>query len=268
MNLLNKLKSLENSNSTDKVIARYILKHRADVSRMSIDQLAKSTYCSRSSIVRFAQKLGFTGFKSLKIELVELDQILLLTDNSVDANFPFDKRDNTNEVMKKIADLSIGTIKKTLAQLEFRAVDKAANVMIKSRNIFIFARGDSQIRARSFQNRMVKLGIFIIIAEEYSDEIWVAKNIKKGDSAIFITYGSKSSTYGDIIKDLNTKNIDIIMITGNIESGLIKKNSILLTVVQDERDNDKISTFSSQIAFDFLLNTLFSKIYLLLNISK
>ena len=49
-------------NDTDMLIYKYILQHRAEVRHISIHELAKSCAVSSTTIVRFAQKLGFDGF--------------------------------------------------------------------------------------------------------------------------------------------------------------------------------------------------------------
>jgi DNA-binding MurR/RpiR family transcriptional regulator len=261
MDLYNQLKSSDNLNENEKVISNYLLNNLTKIPKMNIDKLAKETYSSKSSIVRFSKKLGYDGFKSLKIKLIELEQTILFSEDAVDVNFPFDINDSTEQIIKKIADLSINSIKRTLSQLNSKIIDEASVKIYQAQNIFIFSKGDSQIRARSFQSRMVKLGKFAILAEEYSDEFWVSENIGINDCAIFITYGLSDTLYEKIIEKLYKKGVTIILITGNNTSKVIDYCSAVLTISRDEEHYAKVSTFSSQISFDLILNILFSKIY-------
>ena len=54
---------------TDMAIVKYILKNRREVQHISIHKLAQVCAVSSTTIVRFAQKLGFDGFGELKTRL-------------------------------------------------------------------------------------------------------------------------------------------------------------------------------------------------------
>ena len=56
-------------NDTDMVIYKYIIQHRAEARHISIHELAKNCAVSSTTIVRFAQMLGFDGFGELKAVL-------------------------------------------------------------------------------------------------------------------------------------------------------------------------------------------------------
>ncbi|MDT6952052.1 MurR/RpiR family transcriptional regulator [Companilactobacillus alimentarius] len=51
------------------------------------------------------------------------------------------------------------------------------------------------------------------------------------------------------------------MITGNPNSKLIDYADQNITIVQNEFDVFKVSTFASQMTFEYLLNTLFAIVY-------
>lgn len=54
---------------SDKAISRYILENPQQAAEMNIQQLARASLSSKSSVMRFAQKLGFSGFSELKAYL-------------------------------------------------------------------------------------------------------------------------------------------------------------------------------------------------------
>lgn len=51
------------------------------------------------------------------------------------------------------------------------------------------------------------------------------------------------------------------MITGNTESDLINLAAKTIVVVQEEYDFVKVGTFASQVAFQYVLDTLYSILY-------
>ena len=248
--------------TTEKRIADYLQANFETAVYMTIEELAKATYTSHSAIIRLCKKLGFTGFKEFRLELGrEVHQLLAQFDQTIDVNFPFSEQDTSAMIAKKMAELSIQTIKKAQLQIEDQPLDVIAEKLTQAKRIFIFAKGDSQITARKFQNKMVKLNKFLILAEEYSDSSWNAANLTKGDCAVFISYSGRIHHYEKILSYLKHVGTPTLLLTGNEHSEMAKKASMCLVISQGELDFVKVATFSSQIAFDYVLNTLYSIMY-------
>ncbi|MDN6292052.1 MAG: MurR/RpiR family transcriptional regulator, partial [Tetragenococcus halophilus] len=56
-------------NEHDQYISQYIINHEEECKRLSITQLAEATMTSKSSILRFTQKLGLSGYSEFKYAL-------------------------------------------------------------------------------------------------------------------------------------------------------------------------------------------------------
>lgn len=248
--------------TTEKRIADYLQANFEAAVYMTIEELAKATYTSHSAIIRLCKKLGFTGFKEFRLELGrEVHQLLAQFDQTIDANFPFSEQDDGATIAKKMAELSIQAVKKGQLQIEDQPLDTIAEKLTQAKRIFVFAKGDSQITARKFQNKLVKLNKFLILAEEYSDSSWNAANLTKEDCAVFISYSGRIHHYEKIMSYLKHVGTPTLLLTGNEHSEMAKKASMCLVISQGELDFVKVATFSSQIAFDYVLNTLYSIMY-------
>lgn len=163
--------------------------------------------------------MGFSGFKEFRFELGwEVHQLIAQFNQTIDPNFPFSSEDSTQQIAKKMADLSIQSIKKAQLQIEHEDLDQIGKVLNKAQRIFLFAKGDSQITARKFQNKMVKLNKFLIMAEEYSDSSWNAANLISEDCAIFISYSGRIHHYERIMTYLKHVEAPTLLITGNQHS--------------------------------------------------
>ena len=248
--------------TTEKRIADYLQANFEAAVYMTIEELAKATYTSHSAIIRLCKKLGFTGFKEFRLELGrEVHQLLAQFDQTIDANFPFSEQNDGATIAKKMAELSIQAVKKAQLQIENQPLDTIAEKLTQAKRIFVFAKGDSQITARKFQNKLVKLNKFLILAEEYSDSSWNAANLTKEDCAVFISYSGRIHHYEKIMSYLKHVGTPTLLLTGNEHSEMAKKASMCLVISQGELDFVKVATFSSQIAFDYVLNTLYSIMY-------
>lgn len=61
---------------------------------------------------------------------------------------------------------------------------------------------------------------------------------------------------------LEKKQVPTILLTGNRQIKVRTKNKLTIVSTQDENENEsKIGTFASQIAFEYILDTLFSIMY-------
>ncbi|MDT2754611.1 MurR/RpiR family transcriptional regulator [Enterococcus pseudoavium] len=261
MLLIDKLHLQNDLTTTEKRIADYILANLTTIPAMNVADLAKDTYTSHSSVIRLAKKMGYEGFRDFRVAVSEIAHSELYRAKPVDANFPFQPHDSTAEIAKKIADLTINTVQRTYAQLEANVLDEAVTLLAQAQRIFLFAQGDSQIRARSFQNKLIKINKFLIVADEYADEDWNAASLTDQDCAIFISYRARVPQYERMLKHFLNENIPSVLLTGNENSNLIALATQAIVFTQDELDYLKVSTFSSQIAFEYILDTLFSLLY-------
>ncbi|AUI70777.1 MurR/RpiR family transcriptional regulator [Companilactobacillus alimentarius] len=256
-----KMTHITDLTDNEKRIVQYIKKNLEAVSTMSIQTLASKTYTSHSAIVRLAKKFNYSGFKAMRQAISNDVQQNITQLNDIDANFPFSPDDSAINIAKNISDLTINAIKRTLIQVNEEELISSAKMIIDSKRLVLFAIGDTQIRARSLQSKLVKINKFAIIAEEYSDESWSAINLDKNDLAIFLSYTGNNSNYLKLLKFLKKQDVPTLLITGNPNSKLIDYADQNITIVQNEFDVFKVSTFASQMTFEYLLNTLFAIVY-------
>lgn len=261
MTLLKRLEHKQGFTDTEKRIADFILIRLEDIPNMYIQELAENSFSSHSAIIRLCQKLGFSGYRDFKVALIHEIQSNKNAIAHVDPNFPFLPTDSPINIAKKMADLTIETIRKTLVKLDRNQLNKAVEIIMNANRIFLFGNGDSQIRARSFQNKFIKINKHLIIADEYVEATWNALSMDKMDCAIFISYAGNSVSHMKILKYLASVEIPSIMITGNTESIMSQLCDLIIEVPYDEYDFFKVGTFSSQISFEYILDTLFSIIY-------
>jgi len=256
-----KLKYAKNLTENEQRIAKYIQANLSTVSEMPIQKLAAATYTSHSAIVRFAKKLDYDGYRPMRHAITEAVQQQISQLNDVDANFPFQPTDSAIDIAKNMSDLTVNAVTRTLAQLDEDSLSQAATRILKAKRLFLFAIGDSQIRARSLQSKLVKINKYAIIADEYSDEAWTAANLNEDDLAIFLSYTGDGVSRLKIIKFLKSNHVPTLLLTGNPESKLIDFATQTIAITQDEYNVMKVSTFASQITFEYLLDTLFAIVY-------
>lgn len=258
MDIITTLEQQLNFNQTEKQIANQILLDPEKVLNQSIQALALQTYSSTSSIVRLCRKIGFKGFKDFKLQLASQWQLQSETQLLVDPDFPFSKTDSYHDIKHKLRALSVHSINQTADQVSDKTLDASVNLLIKSKHIAVFAYGDTALPAMNFQNKMMKIGHYILSSHISGEDHHLANSFDKNDCAILLSYSGESKNTYYIAKILKKRQVKLIVLTAYPNSHIGSLADILLPVAMNESKNVKLSTFSSQISMDYLLNALYS----------
>jgi DNA-binding MurR/RpiR family transcriptional regulator len=261
MNLIKKMTTSTKFSVAEREIIKYVLENGDNVLEMSINELAKETYTSNSAIIRLCKKLGVQGFRNFKIEYAQELEKYRNNKSYVDVNYPFHMLENPKEIANDIATLTISTIDVCLKEIDTRNLYQISKVIVDSEKILYYAMGDSKIRANSFENKLQKIGIYMIDTYAKSDSFPYAYYATDKDCALFVSYSSSNKEYIDYARILKTKGITVITITANPQSVLAKLSDYLIVFPDLEDPIDSIATFYSQIAIEYILNVLYSLIY-------
>lgn len=68
------IEKIKKLNETEYQIYNFLMAHVADVSKMTIRELAQMTHVSAATIVRFCRHLGFAGFSELKFHMMQASE--------------------------------------------------------------------------------------------------------------------------------------------------------------------------------------------------
>ena len=68
------IEKIKKLNETEFQIYNFLMDHVAEVSKMTIRELAQMTHVSAATIVRFCRHLGFVGFSELKFHMTHSNE--------------------------------------------------------------------------------------------------------------------------------------------------------------------------------------------------
>ena len=117
-----------------KLIAQYILKNYDKVAFMTACKLGEAVGVSESTVVRFANALGYSGYPKLQDALQEVIKNKLTTVQRVDMVKEFN---DDSAILKKIVKSDMDNIKDTLEEIDEKAFEEAANRILKAKRIYI-----------------------------------------------------------------------------------------------------------------------------------
>ncbi len=122
-------------------IAEYSLEHMQEIPFLSVPELAERTGASEATVVRFCQRIGYSGYADLKMALIDLAREEMKSSNTEQ-----DERSDTDigkDFLAAMAKLEQQNIQRTLDHIDRGSVSKAAASLFKADHIFSFGLGIS-----------------------------------------------------------------------------------------------------------------------------
>ena len=248
MDLFTKIKSITSFTESEEIFTQFILNHPYDVIQLSLQQLAKTSYVSISTIYRVMEKLDINGLNQLKLQISES-----LKNNKdlkeIDYNYPFKKTDTHHQIMTLMLSLYEQTLKNTFNLIDLDELLHIVQALKKANNIYIFPSIGNYFMAESFQQSMLEIGVKVDVIKEAYYQHWNVQLCKEGDIVMLISYAGRTPQIKNIVQELNQKNIPIILISSTIHTPIDQFAKYHLYFSSYEDSEEKIASFSSRISF-------------------
>lgn len=229
-----------------KIIADYIINNYDKAAFMTAASLGEVLNISESTIVRFANSLGYSGYRELQKELQELIKHKLTTVQRLTLNDYSNKENALSKVMEK----DIDNIKKTIQEIDIKSFNRAIDLILKSRHIYIIG-----LRSSAFLSGYLAFylnfifGNVKLVTEGPNDVFEQLIMADKEDVVIGITYPRYSRRTLEAIDFAKSKGCSIISITDSLLSPAAHRADVSLIA-----RSDMISFVDSLVAPMSLIN--------------
>jgi len=234
------------------------LRERGNISRYSMQEIADETFSSKSTLVRVAKALGFSGWKELMEAYQKEIRYLETHKTDIDVNLPF-KADNTvMEIAGNIAALKEESVRETMEMLQPETLDKAADILTKAKRVCLFGNSLNRYLGEGFQHKMLTIGRTVeIIGQE--EEGYLAETLGQGDCAVVISYSGNNARRSPvyILPELKAHKVSVIGVTSMGDNMLRDYADYVLEIASREKLYSKIGNFATEASTMFLLDMLF-----------
>lgn len=251
--------SMNYGSGSRRAIGEFVLKEKGKLHQYTIQEIADETYTSKAALVRFAQTLGFSGWKEfLKAFMEELKyQESHYTD--VDPNFPFTGESRNADVINQLCSLQVESLLDTADLLEHAPLDPVVELLEKSARVAIFCLNPNLLLAQMFTRKMLSIGRYIEIPNQ-GDVGMLAATLGENDCAIVISYSGSTVDHDplNVLPRLKQRNVTVVGITSMGENYLRQNSDYVFTISSRERLYSKIATFATETSILYILNVLFS----------
>lgn len=260
MNLLHKVEEtmMQYGGNSRRSIGEFILKEKDSLHKYSLQEIADQTFTSKAAVVRFAQAMGFSGWKEFVKAFTEEQSYQAQHYTDIDANFPFTKDSRRKDIINQLCSLQVESLLDTADLLDDAPLDECAALLLGSRRVAMFGLNPNLALAEMFKRKMLSIGRQVELPN-LGDVGLLAHSLDKYDCAVIISYSGNSPTGAlSVLPTLKQRNVPIIGITSVGDNLLRQKANYTLSISSYERLYSKISTFGTETSILFILNVLFS----------
>ncbi len=230
-----------------KLIADYILTNYDKAAFMTASKLGEAVGVSESTVVRFANAIGFEGYRELQEQLQEVIKNKLTTVQRISLSKEYK---GYEDIMKMAFKKDIDNIEKTLLNINYEDFEAALEMTLKAKHIYIIGMRSSYFLAGylGFYLNFLRDNV-TVVSYGASDVFEQLLRVEEDDLVIAISYPRYSNLTLRALEYVKEKNAHILSITDSIVSPSAQYADITLIA-----NSDMLSFVDSIVAAMSLIN--------------
>ena len=210
-----------------KQIAAYILEHYDKAAYMTAAKLGVLVGVSESTVVRFANELGFDGYPELQRSLQELIRTKLTTLQRIELT---NDRIGNSDLLEKVLMSDVDKIKRTLEEVDRDSFNNAVDAMIGAKMIYIIGMRSSSSIADFlfFYLNLIFPNVRLVRTTSGSEVFEQILRISKDDVIIGISFPRYSQRIINAIEYAKSQSAHVIALTDSVSSPIAAQADDLL----------------------------------------
>jgi len=223
--------------------AIYLLENPEAVVSDTIVGAAERAGCSETTWFRFAKRLGFSGFHTLKEELTEHMWSVKGQDVASGTSLYEDtsRESSSLGIAQRVFDSSINALRDTCNLIDETQYNSAVNALLCARKIVLCGVGDAYAVVHSTYQKFFRAGLNVYANSDQDLQLIAVGNLMPSDVVIAISYSGRTRSIIDLVKFAKERGSTVIAITNFPVSPLTKNSDIvLLTAAFTKHANGEI----------------------------
>ncbi|MHC1682753.1 MAG: MurR/RpiR family transcriptional regulator [Clostridiaceae bacterium] len=256
---MNLLKQEENLSSSERKIADYIIANPLAVINMTAEELASTTYCSSTTVIRLCKKLDIKGFSDFKLKLAYEINTFVEKQLTVEVD-PLSKDDNIFNIAGKVSKIHIEAINETRVMLDMNVVKKVVEYIVRAQQIDFYCMGLNTLSAEDAAYKFNRIGKKAYANPSLNFQYAQLLNSTKDCIAILISGSGENTFIVDAAKKLKKLKVKTVVITCNQDSTLARICDEYLIAVNREKFM-RLGTITTRESYNYILDVLFCATY-------
>lgn len=191
-----------------RVVAEYLTQHAEEAQYLSISSLAEECGVAEATIFRFCRSLGFDGYNGMRIALARAGA-------GQGASFPDQPSAgaDTAALCTHAAAAFQAAISGTQSVLDPDAIDQAAQILQRARQVFCMGQGGSMVLAEDIWVRFSTVSTKFHTAGDSHMQMLAASLMTAEDAILFVSYSGSTRDMMDTLRAARESGVKIILIT-------------------------------------------------------
>jgi len=204
------------------------------VARESVTSLAERCRTSAPTVVRFAKRMGFSGFPELKLALATAAGVEEGRASRLPLSGAIDPSDTLADIVAKIGYADSRAVENTTENLDVAVLEEVVDAIVGARRIVITGIGASGLTAADLHQKLARLGLPVTSALERHAAMTMVSLRGPGDVVIAISH---SGAISDVIEPLRVaagNGATTVALTNHPSSPLARIADLVLTTTTHE----------------------------------
>lgn len=215
-----------------KKISVAIINEFDKVAYMTAAKFGRSVGVSESTVVRFANELGYDGYSDFQKAIQELVRTKLTPNQRIDIT---KQRIGRGDILENVSESDINKIKTTFSKLDRNTFFAACDSIIHAKRIFVMGARSSEMLAMVLKyNLSLIFDNVILIKPNSTAEIFEQMfSIREDDLFIAFSFPRYSSKMVNAVKFAKENRAKVLVFTDSLNSPFTEYATYLLTAQSD-----------------------------------
>lgn len=249
------LATLDAMAPADRQIGQFIVDKPDEMLRLSSVALAEQTGRSQSSVVKFAQKLGYASYQQLKLAVSEAKaQQWQAPSGKVHGSI--ERSDDYLAVQQKLVAGKLASMQQTMSVNSGPTVGRVLDLLEKAERIHLAGVSASSLVARDFAIKLMKLGRNVLHDSDSHVQLASAASLGPKDVMFALSHSGTSIETLRIAELAKERGATVVVVASLRDNPLSAIADVQLYSVSDE-DNVRSSSITARDAQLALTDLLF-----------
>ncbi|GAA2852012.1 RpiR family transcriptional regulator [Aminobacter aminovorans] len=256
MSVLTKIiATLDTMAPADRQIGQFIVDNPDEMLRLSSVALGEQTGRSQSSVVKFAQKLGYASYQQLKLAVSEAKAQQWQAPPGM-VHGSIDRADGYVAVQQKLVAGKLAAMQQTMSVNSEQTVGRVLDLLDRADRIHLAGVSASSLVARDFAIKLMKLGRNVLHDSDSHVQLASAASLGSRDVLLAFSHSGTSIETVRIAELAKQRGAAVVVISSLRDNPLSAIADVVLHSVSDE-DNVRSSSITARDAQLALTDLLF-----------
>lgn len=236
---------------SEQKVAQYIIDNPHQVINLPVTDLATKSDVSDATVVKFCQRLGYSGYQQLKITLAT--ELVTVPAEHYGEIVP---GDDLTTVKAKIFHLNMKGLEDTLRTIDDDELVRAVQSLVTAERIQLYGVGASGIVALDIEHKLLRIGLTCHAFLDPHMAVSMGSVLQPGDVAIGISHSGATRETVESLQGAKQAGATTICITNGMASPIARVADIKLYTSAEESDY-RSGAMASRLAQLALVDVLF-----------